>query len=276
MCIDLPPVYIVSDATGETAEWAVRAVASQFNCEDIEIKRFTNITKVSTIDKIIKQAADNHYLIVYTLVIEELETHLREKANEARVMCIDLLGPLINAFEQISDSKPNRESGLLRKIDEKYFRRIEAIEFAVRYDDGKDTRGIDLADIVLIGVSRTSKTPLSMYLAHKNIKVANVPMIPEVQPPERLFKQKRGKVVGLTIKADQLTHIRAKRLKTMGISGKSGYDDEARIQEELDCAYQVMKRVGCHIIDVTHRAIEETASIVTELYFRRLRNRGKR
>jgi regulator of PEP synthase PpsR (kinase-PPPase family) len=157
-------------------------------------------------------------------------------------------------------------------MDEMYYRRVEAVEFAVRYDDGKDPRGIELADIVLIGVSRTSKTPLSMYLAHKRIKVANVPLVPEVQPPEELFKAERGKVIGLTINLEQLNQIRTERLKTLGLEGQANYANPERILEELEYADRIMKRLGCPVIEVTNRAVEETASKILEIYYRRLSN----
>lgn len=268
----LPGVYIVSDSIGETAEMVVRAAASQFNSGTMEIRRIPNISDCETLDEIVSQAVSNGYLIAYTLVIEELAQHLRETAAVSNVICIDILGPLIEAFREVSHIKPKREPGLLRKLDEMYYRRIEAVEFAVRYDDGKDPRGIEMADIVLVGVSRTSKTPLSMYLAHKRIKVANVPLVPELSPPEELFQAERGKVIGLTINLDQLNHIRTERLKTLGLKGQANYANPQRIQEELEFAGSIMKRLGCPVIDVTNRAVEETASKILEIYYRRLSN----
>ncbi|MDD4802144.1 MAG: kinase/pyrophosphorylase [Syntrophomonas sp.] len=197
---------------------------------------------------------------------------LRQKADQAGVVCVDILGPIISAFEQASHLIPKREPGLLRKVDEMYYRRVEAVEFAVRYDDGKDPRGILQADIVLVGVSRTSKTPLSMYLAHKRIKVANVPLMPEVAPPEELYKVERGKVIGLIIKPDLLNNIRTERLKTLGLTGQASYANYERITEELEYADRLMKRLGCPVIDVTNRAVEETASKILEIYYRRLSN----
>lgn len=268
----LPGVFIVSDSIGETAELVVRAAASQFNSGAMEIRRIPNISHVDVLEEVVNQAAANGFLIAYTLVIEKLAEFLQTKADEAGVVCIDVLGPVIDAFRSISDIEPRREPGLLRKLDEMYYRRIEAVEFAVRYDDGKDPRGISLADIVLIGVSRTSKTPLSMYMAHKRIKVANVPIVPEVKPPDELFRAEKGKVIGLTIKPEQLNHIRIERLRTMGLKGQANYANYDRIMEELEFANEVMKRLGCPVIDVTNRAIEETASKILEIHYRRLSN----
>lgn len=268
----LPGVYIVSDSIGETAEMVVRAAASQFNSGTMEIRRIPNISDTYILDEVVHQASMNNFIIAYTLVIKELAEHLKAVADKHNVVCIDILGPLIDAFKQVSNIEPKREPGLLRKIDEMYYRRIEAVEFAVRYDDGKDPRGISLADIVLVGVSRTSKTPLSMYLAHKRIKVANVPLVPEVIPPEELFKVERGKVIGLTINPEQLNHIRAERLKTLGLKGQANYANPERILQELEYSREIMKKLGCPVIDVTNRAVEETASKILEIYYRRLSN----
>lgn len=268
----LPGVFIVSDSIGETAEMVVRAAASQFNSGNMEIRRIPNISDTDTLDEIVQQAAAKNFLIAYTLVISGLAEHLRAEAGKAGVCCVDILGPLITAFKNVSDIEPRREPGLLRKVDEMYYRRIEAVEFAVRYDDGKDPRGINLADIVLVGVSRTSKTPLSMYLAHKRIKVANVPLVPEVSLPDELFAAEKGKVVALTIKPEPLNHIRMERLKTLGLKAQASYANPERILQELEFADLIIKKLGCPVIDVTNRAVEETASKILEIYYRRLSN----
>ncbi|MGI5921075.1 MAG: pyruvate, water dikinase regulatory protein [Syntrophomonadaceae bacterium] len=268
----LPGVFIVSDSIGETAEMVVRAAASQFNSGKMEIRRIPNITDKETLAEIVNQAVKNKFLIAYTLVVEELAQFLVTECTRVGVVCVDILGPLVSAFRSVSHIEPKREPGLLRKVDEMYYRRVEAVEFAVRYDDGKDPRGINLADIVLVGVSRTSKTPLSMYLAHKQIKVANVPLVPEVSVPEELFSVKKGKVIGLVIKPEQLNHIRMERLKTLGLQGQASYAHPERIIQELEFSDKVMKKLGCPVIDVTNRAVEETASRILEIYYRRLSN----
>jgi regulator of PEP synthase PpsR (kinase-PPPase family) len=268
----LPGVFIVSDSIGETAEMVVRAAASQFNSGNMEIRRIPNISDQSILDEIVNQAAEKNFIIAYTLVLKDLADYLQLKASGAGVVCIDILGPIIEAFKNASHIEPKLEPGLLRKVDEMYYRRIEAVEFAVRYDDGKDPRGIALADIVLVGVSRTSKTPLSMYLAHKRLKVANVPLVPEIAPPDELFTVERGKLIGLVINPEQLNNIRTERLKTLGLSHQASYANEERILEELEYSDKIMKKLGCPVIDVTNRAVEETASKILEIYYRRLSN----
>ncbi len=268
----LPGVFIVSDSIGETAEMVVRAAASQFNSGTMEIRQIPNISDKATIAEVVHQAMESNFMIAYTLVLDELAEFLRQEAHRAGVVCVDILGPIISAFEDASHLAPKREPGLLRRVDEMYYRRVEAVEFAVRYDDGKDPKGITLADIVLVGVSRTSKTPLSMYLAHKRVKVANVPLVPEVTPPEELFQLDRGKVIGLVIKPELLNSIRIERLKTLGLTGQASYANYERIVEELEYANSIMKKLGCPVIDVTNRAVEETASKILEIYYRRLSN----
>jgi len=268
----LPGVYIVSDSIGETAEMVVRAAATQFNSGQMEIRRVPNISDTSTLDAIVHQAKEEGFIIAYTLVLEEMAHYLKEQAAKAGVVCVDLLGPIIEAFRSNSHIQPRGEPGLIRKVDEMYYRRVEAVEFAVRYDDGKDPRGILLADIVLIGVSRTSKTPLSMYLAHKRIKVANVPLVPEIKPPDELFQVPREKIIGLVIQPEQLNQIRYERLKSLGLRGQASYANPQRILEEMEYAERIMKKLGCPVIDVTNRAVEETASQILEIYYRRLSN----
>src|SRR5699024_4539797 len=155
-------------------------------------------------------------------------------------------------------------TGLGHKLDEDYFKRVEAIEFAVKYDDGRDSRGISRADIVLIGVSRTSKTPLSQYLAHKRIKVANVPIVPEVDPPEELYEVAPEKCIGLLISPEKLNEIRIERLKALGLGNQATYANIERIHQELSYFDNVVTKIGCKIVDVSNKAVEETANIILQ------------
>lgn len=261
-----PEVYIISDSVGETAEFVVRAAASQFDAGAIKIYRFPYVTGADQVTPILDQAAQRRAVVAYTLVWPQLRNFLVEQAAARQVVAVDILGPMINALAQVSDTPPQMEPGLLRRLDDAYFRRMEAIEFAVRYDGGKDPRGLLFADVVLIGISRTSKTPVCMYLAHRMIKAANVPLVPEVTPPEELFKIPVAKIIGLTIEPRLLTQIRQERLKSMGLIAKANYADLARILQEVDFAGRMMKELGCQVIDVTNKAIEETAGRVMEIY----------
>ncbi|MFC7393316.1 pyruvate, water dikinase regulatory protein [Scopulibacillus cellulosilyticus] len=258
-------VYIVSDSVGETAESVIKAAAIQFKDRDIDVEKFPFVNDLETIDEIIFSAKENRALIAFTLVVPEMKNHLVQKAEENNVECIDIITPTINKMESIFNLEPSYKPGLIHKLDEDYFKRVEAIEFAVKYDDGRDPRGILKADIVLIGVSRTSKTPLSQYLALKRYKVANVPLVPEVDPPEELFKINPDKCFGLRISPEQLNHIRIERLAALGLDSTANYAKINRIKEELNHFENVMNKIGCRIIDVSNRAVEETANRILAL-----------
>ena len=261
-------VYVVSDSSGETAVHVVQAAARQFGPR-FKVTRFSAVSGEEEVKSILLQARESNAVVVYTLVQKELALFLEQEAVRQEVVTLDLLSPLIKLFSAYAEEDPKEQPGLLHTIDEAYFKRMEAVEFAVRYDDGKDARGIRLADIVLIGVSRTSKTPLSMYLAHKSFKVANVPLVPEAGLPEELFKVDRRRVIGLVIDPEKLSHVRQERLKSMGIEGQTSYTDPERIFRELEFAYEIMEKIGCPIIDVTNKAVEETAAKIIEIYNRR-------
>lgn len=267
-----PVVYIISDSVGETAELVAKAAVSQFNHSAVEIRRIPYVNNREDLMEVLEEAAGCRSIIAYTLVVPELKEILTREAILRGIPTVDILGPLMDALVSLTTIQPKMEPGLVRKMDEDYFRKVDAIEFAVKYDDGKDPRGIVKADIVVIGVSRTSKTPLCMYLAHKRIKAANIPLVPEVFPPEELFKVPPEKIIGLTILPQQLNEIRRERLKTLGLTARADYASMNRIKRELKYAEDVMKKIGCTIIDVTNMAVEETASKVLEIYYKKHRN----
>ncbi|MDI6813251.1 MAG: pyruvate, water dikinase regulatory protein [Desulfitobacteriaceae bacterium] len=268
MTIQMPVVYVISDALGETAEFVSRAAAAQFSGVRTRIRRVPYVRDESHLDEILDEAAKDQAIIVYTLVLFGLRNHLEKRAQEVGLQTVDILGPLIGAISTQTGLEPSHIPSIIHRLDEQYFRKMEAIEFAVKYDDGKDARGALFADVVLIGVSRTSKTPLSMYLAHKGIKAANIPLVPEVAPPEELFSIPSHKIVGLTLRPDRLNLIRTERLKTLGLGASADYASLERIVQELEYARNVMKKVGCRIIDATGKAVEETASTILEIMYR--------
>lgn len=258
-------VYVLSDALGETAEFVTRAAASQFEGVGFEIRRIPFIDEESTIDEILLSAKENQALVAFTLVVPELKEYLIKRANEYGIRLVDILGPMITQMELMVNIPPRSKPGMVHQLDEDYFKKVEAIEFAVKYDDGKDSRGILRADVILVGVSRTSKTPLSMYLAHKRIKATNVPLVPEVAPPDELFMVSPRKCIGLTINPEQLNSIRTERLKSLGLTAQANYASLDRILVELEYAEKIMKKIGCPVINVTNKAVEETANIILEM-----------
>ncbi|NJP37708.1 pyruvate, water dikinase regulatory protein [Alkalicoccus luteus] len=258
-------VYVMSDSVGETAELVVKAAISQFEESMTSIRRIPYVEDTGTVDEVISEARENNGLIAFTFVIPETREYVLKRASEENLPVYDILSPLLSLMEDRLQTKPKNESGLIHTLDEDYFRKVEAIEFAVKYDDGRDPRGILRADVVLVGVSRTSKTPLSQYLAHKRLKVANVPLVPEVEPPEELFSIPPEKIIGLKISPEKLNGIRAERLKALGLKAEANYATIQRIEEELSYSDKIMNRIGCQVLDVSTKAVEETANIIYQM-----------
>lgn len=259
-------IFVVSDSVGETGELTVRAVVSQFrpNFENVVIQRFPHVKSMESIEKIVNMAKKQKAVIIYTLVEKEMRNKMYTTSVENHIAALDLLGPMMELVERSVNEQPLERPGIVHRLDEDYFKKIEAIEFAVKYDDGRDPRGIKLADIVLVGVSRTSKTPLSQYLAHKSLKVANVPLVPEIVPPSELYTVDPKKCFGLVISPDKLNSIRKERLKSLGLSDNAIYAQHSRIEQEIEHFYKVVNKIGCEVIDVTNKAVEETANVILE------------
>lgn len=258
-------IYVLSDSLGETAEQVAKAAVAQYTNIIVEIKKVSYVTHNETIKDLVNEAANYNSIIMFTLVMPERRNFLIQEAANHGIKCVDILSPVIDSIESVTKTHPTYTPGIIRRLDEEYFKKVEAIEFAVKYDDAKDTRGIKKADVVIVGVSRTSKTPLSMYLATKNIKVTNIPLVPEVKPPHELFEISPRNIIGLTNSPLKLNAIRQERLKALGLSHEANYANMERIMEELDYAEKIMKSIGCPIIDVTTKAIEETAGIIMKI-----------
>ncbi len=257
-------MYILSDSIGETGELIARAAIRQFMSGNYEIKKFPFISGKDRIQEIMEDAATNFSIVLYTTVSLENKAFIEEKGKEYSIPTVDIMGPPLEALEKILGYPPKREPGLIRRLDENYFKKVEAVEFTVKYDDGKDPRGVNKADICLVGISRTSKTPLSMYLAHKNYKVANIPLVPEVPAPKEIFEKDPKRVIGLIADPDKLIEIRKERLMALGLDFTANYANMERVKKELEYAKEIMDRLGCRVIDVSARAIEETAAIIIE------------
>ncbi|GAE94057.1 ATP/GTP-binding protein [Gracilibacillus boraciitolerans JCM 21714] len=258
-------IYVCSDAVGETAEAVVRATIRQFTNHDVKIKRVSHIQKEEEIEEIMQEVSENNSFIAYTLVQPDLRAKMQQEAIRFDIRAVDVMGPMMQAYIDTFNDNPKPEPGQQQVLDEEYFRRIEAIEFAVKYDDGKDVKGLLLADVVLIGVSRTSKTPLSIFLAHKGLKTANLPILPDMQAPDELFQEADRMIVGLTIDPVHLLKIRSERLKTLGLPAESKYASMDQIKQELKTANQLMKKLNCHVLNVSHKSIEETAGVIMQL-----------
>lgn len=267
----VPTIYVLSDSLGETAEKVARATISQFDKEEIDVVRIPYIRSVEQAEEAVRDAKASGGIICHTIVEEELRSTFEEIAAREQVVSVDILGPMLQAVRTITTTEPRLKAGMMHKLDRDYFKKVEAIEFAVKYDDGKSPSGFLKADIVIIGVSRTSKTPLSMYLANKRIKAANLPLVPEVPLPEELFRIPPYKIVGLVIDPGKLNTIRSERLRTMGLTDEASYAQLDRINEELHYAREIMRKLHCPVIDVSTKAIEETANRVMEIVERNRR-----
>jgi hypothetical protein len=255
---------VVSDSTGETAERVVRAALVQFPRHKVKIRLFTRVRDRDSVAEIVKKAADAQAMVVFTLVGNDLRQYCYDTAQKHDVEAVDVIGALIAKTGTFLGETPLGAPSASQPLSEEYFRRVEAIEFAVKSDDGREPRNLRKADLVMVGVSRTSKTPLSTYLAGRGLKVANVPLVLGVPPPEELAEVPAERVVGLTIDIDQLLEIRLARLRQLGMPESTNYGVREHVRDELEYAHRIYQERGWFVVDVSGRAIEETATIILE------------
>ena len=262
------PIYVLSGGSGETAQRMVQAALTQFAKGESSalVRRFQNVRSQVDFDRILQMAAEKRAILVHTTVSREMRDYIELRCAELRLTHVDLFGNLLDTMSLYLRERPEEQAGSFHAVDDKYFRRIEAIEFALKFDDGIDMTGLPAADIVLVGISRTSKTPLSMYLAMEGFKVMNVPLVPGVPMPPELKDIPQGRIVGLTIQPDRLQEIRAYRLQRLGATGTAdSYSDLGRILDELAYADGIFKlHRRWPVLDVTGRSIEETAGLVLD------------
>jgi [pyruvate, water dikinase]-phosphate phosphotransferase / [pyruvate, water dikinase] kinase len=264
-----PPVelHVISDATGETAFRIVQALEAQFPDLEFEEIRHPRVENIDDLALAVNRARGRPTVVVYTLVEPALRDAMRLLCRRAKVHYCDLLGHPIDAVARVSGQAARMTPGARQPLTSSYFKRIAAIEFAVKFDDGV-AGGLHEADVVLVGVSRTSKTPLSMYLGYLGYKTANVPIVKGIEPPEELWEIEPAKIMGLTIDASRLAEIRQERARRMG-GGNRGYAELTEIYEELDEAARIHRRLGCPVLEISELAIEETATRIVRIIERR-------
>ncbi len=255
-------IYLLSDATGETAEKMILAALTQFRDKPVRLIRVNNVRTKNQVYESLDDALASSALVVYTIVNRELAQLTHDECDSLGLISIDLLTPLLMKVAHFVGRSPKETPGLLHGIDEAYFKRIEAIEFTVKQDDGQEPRNLYLADIVLVGISRTSKTPLSIYLAHRGWKVANVPLVKGIDPPPELYEIDPKRIVALIIDPQRLVEVRAARLRNLGQDPRAAYADYEEIEEELKFAKKFFRGHPWSVIDVSSKAIEETANEV--------------
>mgnify|MGYP001572252076 CR=1 FL=1 len=263
--MERPTIFVVSDSTGETAERVVRAALLQFPQQRVRMRLFTRVRDPEAVKDVLEKARQARAMVVFTLVSPDLREYFHEIAAQELIEAIDVIGQLIHKVGTYLDQTPLNRPTATMPLSEEYFRRVEAIEFAVKSDDGKEPRNLRKADLVLTGVSRTSKTPLSTYLAGRGLRVANVPLVLGVPPPPELAEVPPEKVVALTIQVAKLLEIRKARLVQLGMPPDANYGLHDHVLAELEYADEIFAdHPGWMVIDVSGRAIEETATIILE------------
>ncbi|MBC6415096.1 MAG: kinase/pyrophosphorylase [Bdellovibrionales bacterium] len=268
-------VHLLSDGTGETALAVLKAILVQYEHEDaVKISRYKNIRtkeQLRSLFEKIKENKKSYNLIVYTLISPEIRESIKDFCKKYEIAKVDLLENLIVIFDKFLKSR-EKQPGILRVVNEDYFKRIEAMDFFLKHDDGQLSEDLDQADIILVGVSRTSKTPLSLFLSNKGWKVANIPLVCNIPPPDKLFKVNQKKIVALTIQPDYLLKIRKNRLEKFGYSsGEGDYVGKKQVYEEVETIKSFFYKMKWPVLDVTDIALEETAGEIIRIVSKRMK-----
>ncbi len=259
-------VFILADGTGETAEKVATAALTQFRGIDVESQTFTRVRSKFEIRELMERAHREHAFVVYTVIDPEHRDLIQNTARELNIECADLIGGLVLKLTTFLAAQPLLTPGIQHQLDAEYFRRIEAVEFAVKSDDGQSPQNLHRADMILIGLSRTSKTPLSMYLAHKGYRVANVPLVPEIPAPKELFEIDQEKIYALIIDLNSLVRVRHQRLRQLGLPPDAEYAARENIARELRwCREFYARHPTWPVVDTSGRAVEETAAEVIRI-----------
>jgi hypothetical protein len=258
-------LHLVSDATGETISSVARACLAQFEEVDPVEHNWTLIRTQRQMEKVLDGIRENPGLVLYTLVNEELRAALQEGCRRLQTTCIPVLDPVIGALGAYFGRQSRGQPGRQHELDAEYFGRIDAMNFALAHDDGQSSWDYDEADVILVGVSRTSKTPTCIYLANRGIKAANVPIVPDFPLPAELLAAKKPLIIGLTKDPTQLVQVRRNRLRLLSQEEETDYVDPEMVRREVIQARRICAEHGWPIIDVTRRSIEETAATILQM-----------
>ncbi len=260
-------VYLISDSTGETLDRIFMALKAQFNNFDYHLNQFSFTRTENQITTILNDAKKQESpIILYTVVNSKLAKFLAEEANEKNIPCFGVLGDLILNFSKILNEKATHQPSAQHVLDEDYYKRIEAIQFTMNHDDGNNTENILESDIILVGVSRTSKTPTSIYLANKGLKTSNIPLVNDMSIPNDVTKSKTLCVIGLTTEAERLYDIRRNRLNSLKENEVSDYTNLEKIRLEVEQSKKIFKKNKWPTIDVTRKSVEETAASIIKIF----------
>lgn len=263
------PLHLVSDSTGETVSLIAKAVTVQFAEVDVQENPWPMMRSPVQLDELLDTLRDNPGFVIYTMVDKTMRQKLEEGCRELGIPCISVMQPIIDALKvhlgQESASRPGRQHAL----DDDYFERIGAMDYVLSHDDGQSDRELDSADVILVGVSRTSKTPTCIYLGNRGIKAANFPIVPGAALPDALFEVKNPLVVGLTKDPRRLVEVRRQRLKLLNQDADTDYVDAELVTQEINEARRLFARQNWPVINVSRRSIEETAATIIQLLKRR-------
>jgi regulator of PEP synthase PpsR (kinase-PPPase family) len=252
-------IFIVSGGIGTSGEQLVHTLLAQFPDEAVRVTTVGNVRHPEQIAEVLSRALKMDALVVYTLVDPSLHDYLLRESHRLQIQAVDLMGPIIEWVTAKVGVAPRAQPGLYRQLHLEYFDRVAAIDFTMAHDDGKNPDGWPQANVVLVGVSRVGKTPLSVYLAVLGWKVANLPLVPQIPLPESLFALDPQRVIGITVEPAQLLQYRIRRQKLLGAPGPSAYADSQSVYEEVEEALKVFRRGRFKIIDMTDRTIEQGA-----------------
>ena len=261
-------VYLVSDSTGETLDRIFLALKSQFSDFNYEKKEYVFVRTEQQIDKIISECSKiENVIILYTIVETKLAKYISQKCSESNMPCFGILGNLILEFSKLLNQKATHTPNAQHVLDADYYKRIEAIQFTMNHDDGKKTGDIEIADIILLGVSRTSKTPTSIYLANRGYKTVNIPLVLNQLIPDALKENpEKYCVIGLHVEAERLSDIRRNRVAIMNETNISSYTDLNYIKKEVQDSKNLFKKYNWPILDVTRKSVEETAASIIKIH----------
>ena len=261
-------IYLISDSTGETLDRIFLALKAQFTNFEYELNNFSFTRTENQIQQILEKAKKRENpIILYTIVNSKLAKHLADQAQLKKIPCFGVLGDLILSFSKILNQRASHEPSGQHVLNEEYYQRIEAIQFTMNHDDGNQTDDLEKSDIILLGVSRTSKTPTSIYLANKGYKTSNIPLVNEKSIPSRITKKNfKPCIVGLTTEAERLFDIRKNRLNSLKENENTDYTNLEKIKEEVENSKKIFRKNQWPTIDVTRKSVEETAASIIKIY----------
>jgi len=263
-------VYAVSDGTGNTCETVIKSALAQFAEGLAQIEKVPHIRTEAQVKEVLENAASKNAVVIYTTVSPDVRQKILSYGQSLGVPTVDILGPILSRLSDLLEISPMAIPGIFRELDEEYFQRIEAMDYTVKHDDGMSLDDLDKAGIVLLGISRTAKTPTSIYLAYRGWQVANVPIILDMGIPDEVYQLDQRKVIGFTISPERLRTVRVERLRKLVHHQAIDYTDLAAIQQEVIYANRLILKNRWPLIDVTFKSIEETSTEVMRIIYREM------